>query len=70
MEWVYYEKEKKSEGKKDKWESIRYKQANNIYSAKIKNRMMGTLRPRARIGRWQNNMPQRVSQLLVALQPG
>jgi len=31
--------------KKDKWESMRHKQANDIYSAEIKNRVNGTLRP-------------------------
>jgi len=37
--------------KKDKWGSIRYKQAINIYSTKIKkNRAKGQLRPTARMG--------------------
>jgi len=39
---------RKSEEKKNKWGSIRYKQANNIYSAKIKNRIKGASRPGAR----------------------
>jgi len=42
--------QRKSEEKKDKWQSIRYKQANNIYSAKIKNRIKGALRPGAHMG--------------------
>ena len=33
--------------KKDKWESIRYKQANSLYSAEINNRIEGALRPGA-----------------------
>ena len=44
------DKQGKSEEKKDKWGSIRYKQANNIYNAEIKNRINGALRPRARTG--------------------
>jgi len=36
--------------KKEKWGSIRYKQANNIYSAEIKNQIKGALRPRACTG--------------------
>ena len=35
---------------KDKWGSIWYKQANNIYCAKIKNRIKGALYPGARTG--------------------
>jgi len=60
MERVYSQrkrqvKEKISKEKverKGKWESIRYKQANNTYSTKIEinNRMKGALRPGARTG--------------------
>jgi len=32
---------------KNKWGSIQYKQANNIYSAKMKNGIKGTLHPGA-----------------------
>jgi len=31
--------------KKDKWGNIQYKQANNIYGAKIENQIKGALRP-------------------------
>jgi len=43
---------KKSEEKKDKHGSIRYKQTNNIYSAE-KNRIKGALRPEPARGRAQ-----------------
>jgi len=41
---------KEKVNKKDKWGSIRYKQADNIYSAEIKNGIKGALRPSARMG--------------------
>jgi len=47
--WHEVSKEKKWR-KKDKWGSIQYEQANNIYSTKIKNRMKGTLGNRAHTG--------------------
>ena len=46
--WRQRGKSKEKWRKKDKWASIWYKQANNIYSAEIKNRVKATLSPGAR----------------------
>jgi len=43
------DKQGKSEEKKDKWGSIRYKQANSIYSAEIKKGIKGALLPETRM---------------------
>ena len=51
--------------KKNKWGSIRYKQANNIYGAKIQNQIKGTLCPGARTGAHQS---QDVQQTVTAAQ--